>query len=240
MRIDILTVLPELLEGPLHHSIVQRAQEKGILELGIHWLRNYTHDKRRTVDDYAYGPDAGMVLRPEPIFEAVESLSQAGAYDEIIYTSPDGQLLDQQLANQLSLNKRLLILCGHYKGVDQRVRDHLVTREVSIGNYVLSGGELPAAVLVDAIVRLLPGSLSDETSALSDSYQDGLIAPPAYTRPAIFRGWEVPPVLRSGNFAEIALWQHEQALERTKQRRPELYQQYTNPDNGTPTPPEAP
>lgn len=226
MRIDILTVLPELLAGPLDHSIVGRARKAGLLEVNVIPLRNYTHDRWRTVDDYAYGPDAGMVLKPEPIFEAVEALQADGAYDEVIYTSPDGELLTQPLANALSLKGRLLILCGHYKGVDHRVREHLVTREVSIGDYVLSGGELAAAVMVDAITRLIPGAIGDETSALTDSFQDGLLAPPAYTRPANFRGWGVPEVLVSGNFPVIAQWQHEQALERTKRLRPELYKRY--------------
>ena len=226
MRIDILTVLPELLAGPLDHSIVGRARKAGLLEVNVIPLRNYTHDRWRTVDDYAYGPDAGMVLKPEPIFEAVEALQAEGVYDEIIYTSPDGELLTQPLANALSLKGRLLILCGHYKGVDHRVREHLVTREVSIGDYVLSGGELAAAVMVDAVTRLIPGAIGDETSALTDSFQDGLLAPPAYTRPANFRGWGVPEVLVSGNFPVIAQWQHEQALERTKRLRPELYKRY--------------
>jgi len=226
VRIDILTVLPELLAGPLDHSIIGRARKAGLLEVNVIPLRNYTHDRWRTVDDYAYGPDAGMVLKPEPIFEAVEALQAEGVYDEIIYTSPDGELLTQPLANALSLKGRLLILCGHYKGVDHRVREHLVTREVSIGDYVLSGGELAAAVMVDAITRLIPGAIGDETSALTDSFQDGLLAPPAYTRPANFRGWGVPEVLVSGNFPVIAQWQHEQALERTKRLRPELYKRY--------------
>jgi tRNA (guanine-N(1)-)-methyltransferase len=226
VRIDILTVLPELLAGPLDHSIVGRARKAGLLEVNVIPLRNYTHDRWRTVDDYAYGPDAGMVLKPEPIFEAVEALQAEGVYDEIIYTSPDGELLTQPLANALSLKGRLLILCGHYKGVDHRVREHLVTREVSIGDYVLSGGELAAAVMVDAVTRLIPGAIGDETSALTDSFQDGLLAPPAYTRPANFRGWGVPEVLVSGNFPVIAQWQHEQALERTKRLRPELYKRY--------------
>lgn len=226
MRIDILTVLPELLAGPLDHSIIGRARKAGLLEVNVIPLRNYTHDRWRTVDDYAYGPDAGMVLKPEPIFEAVEALQAEGVYDEVIYTSPDGELLTQPLANELSLKGRLLILCGHYKGVDHRVREHLVTREVSIGDYVLSGGELAAAVMVDAVTRLIPGAIGDETSALTDSFQDGLLAPPAYTRPANFRGWGVPEVLVSGNFPVIAQWQHEQALERTKRLRPELYKRY--------------
>ena len=236
MRIDILTVLPELLSGPLSYSIVQRARDKGLLNLGIHSLRNYTHDKRRTVDDYAYGPDAGMVLKPEPIFEAVEALQASTEYDEIIYTSPDGEVLSQAIANELSTKGNLLILCGHYKGVDQRVRDRLVTREISIGDYVLSGGELAAAVIVDAIARLLPGAIGDETSALSDSFQDGLLAPPVYTRPAEFRGMEVPEVLRSGNFGVIEQWQYDIALERTRQLRPDLYARYMGTENATPTP----
>ena len=222
MRIDILTVLPELLSGPLSYSIVQRARDKGLLNLGIHSLRNYTHDRRRTVDDYAYGPDAGMVLKPEPIFEAVEALQAFTEYDEIIYTSPDGEVLSQAIANELSTKGNLLILCGHYKGVDQRVRDRLVTREISIGDYVLSGGELAAAVIVDAIARLLPGAIGDETSALSDSFQDGLLAPPVYTRPA--------------NFGVIEQWQYDIALERTRQLRPDLYARYMGTENATPTP----
>ncbi|PID90920.1 MAG: tRNA (guanosine(37)-N1)-methyltransferase TrmD [Bacteroidetes bacterium] len=229
MRIDILSVLPELLAGPLDHSIVQRAREKGLLDLRVRSLRDFTHDARRTVDDYAYGPDAGMVLKPEPIFEAIEYLQgeeEAQTIEEVIYTSPDGELLTQSLANELSLKKRLVILCGHYKGVDHRVREHLITREISIGDYVLSGGELPAAVIVDAVARLLPGAIGDETSALSDSFQDGLVAPPTYTRPAVYRGLEVPEILRSGNFARIAQWQHEMALERTKRLRPDYYRRY--------------
>lgn len=227
LQIDILTVLPELLGGTLEYSIVGRARAQHLVEIGVHWLRDYTHDKRRTVDDYAYGPDAGMVLKPEPIFEAVEHLSEVGgAYDEIIYTAPDGELLTQTLATELSLKKRLLILCGHYKGVDQRVRDHLVTREVSIGDYILSGGELAAAVIVDSVVRLVPGALSDATSALSDSFQEGLVAPPAYTRPESFRGWEVPEILRSGNFPAIAKWQHEESLRLTRERRPAMLEAY--------------
>lgn len=227
MTIDILTVLPELLTGALDYSIVGRARARRIVDIHLRQLRDYTHDKRRTVDDYAYGPDAGMVLKPEPIFEAVEHLqAEGGAYDEIVYTAPDGELLTQALATELSLKPRLLILCGHYKGVDQRVRDHLVTREVSIGDYILSGGELAAAVLVDTIVRLLPGALGDATSALSDSFQEGLVSPPAYTRPENFRGWEVPAILRSGNFPEIAKWQLAEALRLTEARRPELLKQY--------------
>lgn len=226
LQIDILTVLPELLGGTLEYSIVGRARAKQLVGIGVHNLRDYTHDKRRTVDDYAYGPDAGMVLKPEPIFEAVEHLAESGVYDEIIYTAPDGELLTQELATELSLKKRLLILCGHYKGVDQRVRDNLVTREVSIGDYILSGGELAAAVIVDTVVRLLPGALGDATSALSDSFQEGLVAPPAYTRPENFRGWLVPEILRSGHFPAIAKWQHEESLRLTRLRRPKLLEAY--------------
>jgi len=222
MRIDIVSVLPELLESPLGHSILSRAQKKGLAEIVVHPLRDYTHDKRRTVDDYAFGPDAGMVMKIQPIFECFQELMAERTYDEIIYTSPDGELLTQQLANQLSTKKNLLILCGHYKGIDHRVREHLITREISIGDYVLSGGELAAAVIVDSVVRLIPGVLSDETSALTDSFQDNLLAPPVYTRPAEFNGWKVPDVLLSGNFAEIEKWQHNQAMERTKRLRPEL------------------
>lgn len=222
MRIDIITVLPELLESPLGHSIIQRAQKKGLIEINLHPLRNFTHDKRKTVDDYAFGPDAGMVLKIEPIFEAIETLKSEREYDEIIYTSPDGEPMTQNLANQLSTKKNVLILCGHYKGIDHRVREHLITREISIGDYVLSGGELAAAIIVDSVVRLIPGVLSDETSALTDSFQDGLLAPPVYTRPAEFNGWKVPDILLSGNFKEIEKWQLEQAIERTKKLRPGL------------------
>ncbi len=222
MRIDIVSVLPELLESPLGHSIIHRAQKKGLAEIVVHPLREYTHDKRRTVDDYAFGPDAGMVLKIQPIFECFQELMAERTYDEVIYTSPDGELLTQQLANQLSTKKNLLILCGHYKGIDHRVRENMVTREISIGDYVLSGGELAAAVIVDSVVRLIPGVLSDETSALTDSFQDNLLAPPVYTRPADFNGWKVPDILLSGNFAEIEKWQHKQAIERTKLLRPGL------------------
>lgn len=222
MRIDIITVLPELLEGPFNHSIIRRARDKGLIDLYLHWLRNYTTDKHRTVDDYAYGPDAGMVLKVEPIYRAIEQLKSERTYDEVIYTSPDGEPLTQRLANRLSTCDNLLILCGHYKGVDHRVREHLVTREISIGDYVLSGGELAAAVIVDSVVRLVPGVLSDETSALTDSFQDDLLAPPVYTRPADFMGWKVPDILLSGNFKEIAKWQMAQSVERTRKLRPDL------------------
>lgn len=222
MRIDIITVLPELIESPLNHSIIKRAQKKGLVSINLHHLRDYTTDKHRTVDDYAFGPDAGMVLKIEPIYKAIEKLKSERNYDEIIYTSPDGELYTQKLANTLSTKENILILCGHYKGVDHRVREHLITREISIGDYVLSGGELAAAIIVDSVVRLVPGVLSDETSALTDSFQDGLLAPPVYTRPAEFNGWKVPEILLSGNFKEIEKWQMEQAYERTKRLRPNL------------------
>lgn len=222
MRIDIISVLPELLESPLGHSIIKRAQTKGLVEIATHHLRDYSSNKHRTVDDYAFGPDAGMVMMIEPIFKAIEKLKSEREYDEIIYTSPDGEPLTQQLSNQLSTKKNLLILCGHYKGIDHRVREHLITKEISIGDYVLSGGELAAAVIVDSVVRLVPGVLSDETSALTDSFQDNILAPPVYTRPAVFNGWKVPDILLSGNFKEIEKWQMEQALERTKRLRPNL------------------
>lgn len=222
MRIDIITVLPELIGSPLSHSIIKRAQQKGLVSINLHYLRDYTTDKHRTVDDYAFGPDAGMVLKIEPIYKAIEKLKSERPYDEIIYTSPDGEPYTQKLANTLSTKGNILILCGHYKGVDHRVREHLITREISIGDYVLSGGELAAAVIVDSVVRLIPGVLSDETSALTDSFQDGLLAPPVYTRPAEFNGWKVPDVLLSGNFKEIEKWQMEQAYQRTRRLRPNL------------------
>lgn len=220
MRIDIITALPQLLESYFADSILKRAQQKGLAEVHLHDLRAYSTDKHRTVDDYAFGGGAGMVMRIEPIDRAIAALKAARSYDEVIYMSPDGELLDQAMANQLSLKGNLIILCGHYKGVDERVREHLITREVSIGDYVLSGGELPAAVLSDALIRLIPGVLNDETSALSDSFQDGLVAPPAYTRPAEYKGWSVPDVLLSGHQAKIDAWRHEQAVERTRRRRP--------------------
>ncbi|MBC7124328.1 MAG: tRNA (guanosine(37)-N1)-methyltransferase TrmD [Bacteroidales bacterium] len=222
MRIDIITVLPELIESPLNHSIIKRAQKKGLVSINLHHLRDYTTDKHRTVDDYAFGPDAGMVLKIEPIYKAIEKLKSERDYDEIIYTSPDGEPYKQSTANYLSTTENIIILCGHYKGVDHRVREHLITREISIGDYVLSGGELAAAIIVDSVVRLVPGVLSDETSALTDSFQDGLLAPPVYTRPAEFNGWKVPDILLSGNFKEIEKWQMEQAIERTKRLRPNL------------------
>lgn len=220
MRIDIISVIPALLDSFLSHSIVQRAQDKGLVSLNLHDIRDYSTNKHRTVDDYAYGGGAGMVLMIEPVVNCLEQLQQQRTYQEIIYMSPDGDLLDQPTANQLSLQQNIVILCGHYKGIDERLREHFITKEISIGDYVLSGGELPAAVLSDAIIRLIPGVLSDESSALSDSFQDGLIAPPVYTRPAEFRGMKVPPVLLSGHEKRIEDWRFEQSVERTKKRRP--------------------
>ncbi len=222
MRIDILTVVPELLASPLNESILKRAQQAGLVEIVIHNLRDYTSDRRRTVDDYPFGGEAGMVMKPEPIFLCIEKLKGERDYDEVIYTSPDGITYDQHEANRLSTLGNIIILCGHYKGVDYRVREHLVTREISIGDYVLTGGELAAAIITDSVVRLLPGAIGDEASALTDCFQDNLLAPPVYTRPAEFNGWRVPDVLLSGNFAEIARWQEETALERTERLRPDL------------------
>ncbi len=222
MRIDILSAVPRLLDSWFGESILQRAQTKGLVEVHLHDLRNWSSDKHRRLDDYPFGGGAGMVMTLEPIERAITELKSQRSYAEVIYMSPDGQLLDQAMANQLSTGGNLIILCGHYKGVDERVREHLITREVSIGDYVLSGGELAAAVLSDAIIRLLPGVLGDETSALSDSFQDGLVAPPTYTRPAEYRDWKVPEVLLSGHQARIDAWRHEQAVERTRQRRPAL------------------
>ncbi len=227
MRIDILTALPEIVRGPLDQSILRRAAAKGLVDLRVHDLRAYTTDKHRQIDDYPYGGGAGMVLKPEPIFACVEALAQEAsaegeALDDVLFLTPDGVLLNQRLANELSLKRRLVLLAGHYKGVDQRVRDALVTREVSIGDYVLSGGELPALVVVDAVVRLLPGVLGDATSALSDSFQSDLLDAPVYTRPAVFRGRGVPAVLRSGDHRRIAAWREAQRLEKTRNRRPDL------------------
>ena len=222
MRIDIITVLPELLESPLGHSIIKRACNKGLAEINIINLRDFTTDKRRTVDDYQYGGDAGMVMMIEPIDKAISYLKSQRHYDEIIYTSPDGEILNQKTANTLSTKENIIILCGHYKGIDHRVREHLITKEISIGDYVLTGGELAAAVIVDSVVRLIPGAMNDNESALSDSFQDNLLAPPIYTRPADYKGWKVPEILLSGNEAMIDKWQMEQALERTKQLRPNL------------------
>lgn len=222
MRIDIITVLPELIESPLNYSIVKRAREKGLVEINLIQLRDYTDDRHRTVDDYAFGGGAGMVMKIEPVFRALEELKSQRMYDEVIYTSPDGEPLTQKIANELSVKKNIIIIAGHYKGVDHRIRENLITREISIGDYVLSGGELPAAVITDTIVRLLPGAMSDEQSALFDSFQDDLLSPPVYTRPAEFNGWKVPDILLSGNTAEIDKWRHEQSVERTRKHRPLL------------------
>ena len=222
MRVDIITVLPELLASPLDHSIVQRAQKKGLVNIVVHDLRTFGKGNYRQVDDYGFGGDAGMILMIEPIYNMINSLQQERLYDEVIYLTPDGSLFDQPVANRLSCLQNIILLCGHYKGIDHRIREHLITKEISIGDYVLSGGELAAAVVTDAIVRLLPGAISDETSALSDSFQDGLLAPPIYSRPAEFNGWRVPDVLLSGNPKLIKAWQEEQAVERTKRLRPEL------------------
>jgi tRNA (guanine37-N1)-methyltransferase len=222
MRIDILTVLPELLQSPLSHSMMKRAQDRGVLQVQVHQLRQWAVNEYGQVDDYQYGGGAGMVMLCEPLVKAIESLQAERRYDDIIYLTPDGETLNQKTANRLSLQKNLLLICGHYKGIDERVRQHLVTKEISIGDYVLSGGELAAAVMVDAIGRLLPGVLNDETSALTDSFQDNLLAPPVYTRPADFRGWKVPDVLLSGDPKKIDSWRYEQALERTRLRRPDL------------------
>jgi tRNA (guanine37-N1)-methyltransferase len=222
MRIDIISVLPELLESPFAHSILKRAKEKKLLEIFVHPLRQWAVNEYGQVDDYQYGGGAGMVMMCEPLANAIESFSRQRKYDEIIYMTPDGDLLNQHMANTLSLKENLMIICGHYKGIDERIRKHFITKEISIGDYVLSGGELPAAVLSDAIGRLLPGVLNDETSALFDSFQDNLLAPPVYTRPAEFRGWKVPDILLSGDPAKIADWRHEESLRKTGERRPRL------------------
>jgi len=222
MRIDIISVLPELLESPLQHSIMKRAQEKKRLEVYTHNLRKWAVNEYGQVDDYQYGGGAGMVIMCEPVANAIELLQKERKYDEIIYTSPDGEKLNQKMANMLSLKENIIILCGHYKGVDERIRQHFITKEISIGDYVLSGGELAAAVLVDCIGRLIPGVLNDETSALFDSFQDNLLAPPVYTRPENFRGWKVPEILLSGDHKKIEEWRHDQSLQRTKDKRPDL------------------
>jgi len=222
MRIDIITVLPELIRSPFEASILKRAQQKGLVEVHLHDLKAFGMGKHKQVDDYSFGGNAGMVLRPEPLFDCIEALQAERSYDAIIYTTPDGKRFDQKDANQLSLLGNILILCGHYKGIDQRVRDHFVTHEISIGDYVLSGGELAAAVISDALIRLIPGVLNDETSALTDSFQDDLLAPPVYTRPAEFRGMTVPDVLTSGHAKHTEEWNHAQALARTQERRPDL------------------
>ncbi|MDZ7740903.1 MAG: tRNA (guanosine(37)-N1)-methyltransferase TrmD [Bacteroidota bacterium] len=220
MRIDIITIFPQMFEGFFGHSILKRSVEKGILDINLHDLRDYASNKHKSVDDYAYGGGAGMVMMIEPIDRCISALKEKRSYDEVIYLSPDGELLDQKIANQFSLKNNLIFLCGHYKGIDERIREQLISREISIGNYVLSGGELAAAVLTDSIVRLLPGVLNDETSALSDSFQDGLVSPPVYTRPREYKGWKVPEILLSGNNAKISDWKHEQSLERTRKKRP--------------------
>ena len=222
MRIDILTLLPELLNGPFSASILKRAQDKGLVEIHLHNIRDYSTDKHNNIDDYQYGGGAGMVMSIEPIVTLIEKLKTERSYDEVIYLTPDGEILEQKACNELSLKNNLMMLCGHYKGIDERIREHFITKEVSIGSYVLSGGELAAAVLSDAIIRLLPGVLNNETSALTDSFQDNLLSPPVYTRPPEFRGWKVPEVLLSGNFPKIEKWREAQAMERTKSRRPDL------------------
>lgn len=222
MRIDIISAVPELLESPLNHSIVKRARDKGIAEIHVHNLHDYTLDKHRRVDDYAFGFGAGMVLQIEPVDRVISKLKSEREYDEIIYTSPDGEPFTQKMANNYSMAENLMILCGHYKGIDHRIREHLITREITIGDYVLTGGELPAAIMTDAIVRLIPGAISDETSALSDSFQDNLLAPPVYTRPAEYKGWKVPDILLSGHQAKIEEWLHQQSIERTQRLRPNL------------------
>ena len=222
MRIDLLTVLPEMLESPLNCSIIKRARDKGLVEIHVHNLRDYTTNKHRKVDDYPFGGEAGMVMQIEPIDRAISALKAERDYDEVIFASPDGETFNQGMANSLSLLHNIIILCGHYKGIDYRIREHLITREISIGDYVLTGGELPAACITDAIVRLLPGAIGDEQSALSDSFQDNLLAPPVYSRPAEYKGWRVPDILLSGHEARIAEWRYEQALERTRRLRPDL------------------
>lgn len=222
MRIDIITVLPEMIEGFINESILARAQKKGLAEIHLHNLRDYTNDKWRRVDDYPYGGFAGMVMQCEPIDNAISALKKERDYDDVIYVSPDGERFDQKIANDMSLQENLIILCGHYKGIDQRVRDHLITREISVGDFVLTGGELAAAVIADAVVRLVPGVISDDQSALSDCFQDDLLAAPIYTRPADYKGWKVPDILLSGNEAKIKQWEMDQALERTKRLRPDM------------------
>lgn len=228
MRIDIISALPALLDSFLNQSILKRAQEKSLVELVVHDLRDYSDNKHKQIDDYSFGGGAGMVLMPEPLFKCIESLKYERDYQEVIYVTPDGKQFDQRTANQLSLYQNLIIICGHYKGIDERVRQQLVTMELSIGDFVLSGGELPAAIISDAVIRLIPGVLSDETSALTDSFQDDLLAPPVYTRPADFRGLKVPEVLLSGHQEKIDNWRFEQSMQRTKDRRPDLYQKFKN------------
>lgn len=222
MRIDIISAVPELLDSPLNYSIVKRARDKGLVDVCVHNLRDYTTNKHRRVDDYAFGFSAGMVLQIEPIERIINQLKSERHYDEVIYTSPDGEQFNQKMANRMSMSENLIILCGHYKGIDHRVREHLITREITIGDFVLTGGELPAALMADAIVRLIPGAIGDEQSALSDSFQDNLLAPPVYTRPADYKGWKVPDILLSGHQAKIDEWNHQQSVERTKRLRPDL------------------
>lgn len=222
MRIDIITVLPEMLQGPLNCSILQRAQDRGLAEIVVHNLRDYSTNKHRKVYDYPFGGDAGMVMQIEPVDRCISALKAERHYDEVIFTAPDGEVLTQPMANAMSLLDNIIILCGHYKGIDYRIREHLITREISVGDYVLTGGELPAAIIADAVVRLIPGVLGDEQSALKDSFQDNMLEPPIYTRPADYHGWRVPDVLLSGHEARIAAWRHEQALERTRRLRPGL------------------
>lgn len=222
MRIDILTVLPEMLESPLSCSILKRAQDKGLAEIHVHNLRDWTTNRYRKVDDYPFGGEAGMVMQIEPVDRAITELKSQRQYDEVIFTAPDGEVLNQRMANEMSMLQNIIILCGHYKGIDHRIREHLITREISIGDYVLTGGELPAVIITDAIVRLLPGAIGDEQSALTDSFQDNLLAPPIYTRPATYKGWDVPEILLSGHQAKIDAWRHEQSVERTRRLRPDL------------------
>lgn len=222
MRIDILTVLPEMLESPLSCSILKRAQDKGLAQIHVHNLRGFTTNRYRKVDDYPFGGDAGMVMQIEPVDRAISHLKAQRDYDEVIFTAPDGELFNQPMANSMSMLNNIIILCGHYKGIDHRIREHLITREISVGDYVLTGGEIPAIIITDAIVRLIPGAIGDEQSALTDSFQDNLLAPPIYTRPASYNGWDVPPILLSGHQAKIDAWRYEQSVERTKRLRPDL------------------
>ena len=222
MRIDILTIFPGMFAGPFSHSIVKRAMEKKLVEIHLHDIRDYSTDKHRRVDDYPFGGGAGMVMMIEPIERCIAFLKAERDYDEVVFMTPDGEKLDQPMVNKLSTHNNLILLCGHYKGIDERIREHMITREISVGDYVLSGGELPAAALTDAVVRLIPGVLGDETSALSDSFQDDLLSPPVYTRPADYKGWQVPDILLSGHDRKIAEWRHEKAMERTRERRPGL------------------
>jgi tRNA (guanine37-N1)-methyltransferase len=239
MRIDIITVFPEMLDGPFNHSILKRAVEKGLVEIEVHQLRDFARDKHRKVDDYSFGKGAGMVMMIEPIEAAINWLKSQRNYEEVIYTSPDGILFNQQEANQLSMKENLIILCGHYKGIDHRIREHLITREISIGDYVLSGGELAAAVITDSIIRLIPGAISDETSALSDSFQDNLLSPPVFTRPANYKGWKIPEVLLSGNDKLVDDWKLQQSIERTRKLRPDLYKKYLTLSEDEPGHPDA-